>query len=89
MKTHPKLYQNEVADIHMLLDLCQALNLWLDKGSVSNSKSNSERNNTGNKSSTVSDDDTLIDISGVGGKRSHGSGEGSNGGGIVVLGGGL
>mmetsp|Transcript_701 Transcript_701/g.2742 ORF Transcript_701/g.2742 Transcript_701/m.2742 type:complete len:85 (+) Transcript_701:204-458(+) len=65
-------------------------NLWLDKSSVSNGESNSKGNNTGNKSGTVSNHNTLIDISGLGSERSHGSGEGSNGGSVVVLeGGGL
>ncbi len=63
--------------------------LWLDKGSISNGESNSERNNACDESGTVSNNDTLIDIGGLSGERSHGGGERGNSGGIPVFIGGL
>ncbi len=59
------------------------ISLKLDKGSVSNGESNGQRNNACNQTSTVSDDDTLIN--GVGSQGGHGGGESSDGGGLLGL----
>jgi hypothetical protein len=64
-------------------------NLWLDEGSVSNSESNSERNDACDESGTVSNDHALIDIGGLGGEGGHGGGERGDRGCIPVLVGGL
>lgn len=63
--------------------------LWLHKSSISDSKSNRKGNNARDKSSTVSNHNTLIDISGLCGEGSHGGGKSSNGSGLLVLGRGL
>ena len=59
------------------------ISLKLDKSSVSNGKSNSQRNNACDQTSPVSDDDTFVD--GIGSEGGHGGGESSNGGGLLGL----
>ena len=51
--------------------------LELYKGSISDGESNGEGNNTGYKSSSVSNNGGLINFSGVSGERGHGGGESS------------
>ena len=59
-------------------------NLELDKSSVTDGETNSQGDNACYKTSSVSNDSALINISSLCGERSDGSGESSNGGGVVV-----
>ena len=57
--------------------------LKLDKSSVSDGESNGQGDDAGNQTSSVSNDDTLVN--GICRHRGHGSGEGSNGSGLLGL----
>ena len=59
--------------------------LKLGKGTVSNGETNSKRNNAGNQTGSVSNNGGFIDGFGMCGKRGHGSGECSDGGGLLLV----
>ncbi|KAL7468953.1 hypothetical protein ACHAXS_009195, partial [Conticribra weissflogii] len=56
--------------------------LRLDKGSISNGKSDGKGHDARNEPSSISDDNTLINVSGLCGKRCHSGSKSSNGGSI-------
>lgn len=58
--------------------------LRLDKSSIAYREADGKRDNTGNKTSTPSDDSSLIDLGSMGSKRSQGRGKGGHGSGVGV-----
>jgi len=66
----------------VLFHLNRINDLWLNKGSVSDGESNSKGNYASNKSSSVSDDGSFVNISSVGSKRGQGSNDGGHGGAV-------
>ena len=60
-------------------------NLRLDKSSVSDGETNGKGDDASNKSSSVSNEGSFIDICGVGGNRGDSSGESGNSGGTATF----